>query len=92
MEFNYVIRSYLFNFYLFSSSLATTPSLDCDSESTNNERRNSSGSLLSPEVEAGGDTDGFYLLKKDSQRRTTLAKVLAHDGSKICDVWLQKVR
>lgn len=73
--------------------MASTPSLDCcDSDPTNSERRNSSGTLLSPEVETGGDTDGFYLLKKDSQRRSTLAKVLANDGGKICDVWLQKVR
>nr|CAI5821746.1 unnamed protein product [Callosobruchus analis] len=73
--------------------LASTPSLECESEQTHNtERRNSSGTLLSPEVDAGGETDGFYLLKKDSQRRTTLSKVLANDGAKICDVWMQKVR
>ncbi|KAG5875524.1 hypothetical protein JTB14_033890 [Gonioctena quinquepunctata] len=74
------------------NSLASTPSLDCETENANNERRNSSGTLLSPEVETGTETDGFYLLKKDSQRRTTLAKVLANDGTKICDVWMQKVR
>nr|CAH7714390.1 unnamed protein product [Callosobruchus chinensis] len=76
------------------ADLASTPSLECESEQTlhNTERRNSSGTLLSPEVDAGGETDGFYLLKKDSQRRTTLSKVLANDGAKICDVWMQKVR
>ncbi|XP_018562538.1 mitogen-activated protein kinase kinase kinase 15 isoform X2 [Anoplophora glabripennis] len=74
------------------NSLASTPSLDCDSEHGNTERRNSSGTLLSPEVDVTTETDGFYLLKKDSQRRTTLAKVLANDGTKICDVWMQKVR
>ncbi|CAH1173520.1 unnamed protein product [Phaedon cochleariae] len=76
------------------NSLASTPSLECESESATTERRNSSGTLLSPEVDSGigAETDGFYLLKKDSQRRTTLAKVLANDGTKICDVWLQKVR
>lgn len=57
-------------------SLASTPSLDCETDSPHTERRNSSGTLLSPEVDTTIETDGFYLLKKDSQRRTTLAKVL----------------
>lgn len=82
----------LHNLYYFVS-LATTPSLEtCDTESSHIERRNSGGTLLSPDVETQGEPDGFYLLKKDSQRRTTLAKVLANDGPKICEVWLQKVR
>lgn len=65
-------------------------------------RRGSSGVLLSPEVELTGsitkplgealESDGFYLLKKDSQRRTTLSKVLAHDEATICDIWLQKIK
>ncbi|XP_052870706.1 mitogen-activated protein kinase kinase kinase 15-like, partial [Anopheles cruzii] len=67
-------------------------------------RRSSTGVLLSPEVELttsttsksplGGEaneSDGFYLLKKDSQRRTTLDKVLYHDVTKICGVWLEKI-
>lgn len=67
-------------------------------------RRSSSGGLLSPEVELGenkkgpvtlsvaeGEHDGFYLLKKDSQRRTTLSRVLAQDGDKICGVWMKKI-
>lgn len=37
------------------------------------------------------ESDGFYMLKKDSQRRTTLSKVLAHDEQKICDVWMDKI-
>ncbi|XP_060523594.1 mitogen-activated protein kinase kinase kinase 15 isoform X2 [Cylas formicarius] len=76
------------------SDLASTPSLDCSDPSLEHgtERRNSSGTLLSPEADVGTENDGFYLLKKDSQRRTTLAKVLANDGNKICDLWMQKVR
>ncbi|RZB39511.1 mitogen-activated protein kinase kinase kinase 15 [Asbolus verrucosus] len=74
------------------SDLASTPSLDLEPCQDSAERRNSSGTLLSPEVDAGTETDGFYLLKKDSQRRTTLAKVLAQDGAKICEVWMHKIR
>lgn len=41
---------------------------------------------------AEAEHDGFYMLKKDSQRRTTLARVLAHDQSTLCKVWLSFVR
>uniref|UniRef100_A0A182MFC3 MAP3K HisK-N-like globin domain-containing protein n=1 Tax=Anopheles culicifacies TaxID=139723 RepID=A0A182MFC3_9DIPT len=67
-------------------------------------RRSSSGGLLSPEIDittgtasklplAGeaNESDGFYLLKKDSQRRQTLDKVLCHDVTKICELWLTKI-
>lgn len=37
------------------------------------------------------ESDGFYMLKKDSQRRTTLSKVLMHDEQKICEVWMEKI-
>lgn len=43
------------------------------------------GIELSPE-------DGFYTLKKDSQRRQTLTRVLSQDGKKICDVWLSSLK
>ncbi|XP_031328111.1 mitogen-activated protein kinase kinase kinase 15-like isoform X1 [Photinus pyralis] len=74
------------------NSLASTPSLDMDPDCDSQQRRGSTGTLLSPEVDVGIETDGFYLLKKDSQRRTTLAKVLAQDGAKICELWIQKIR
>jgi len=69
-----------------------------DGQNDNN-RRQSSGTLASPDIDMGtaGSTaeaehDGFYMLKKDSQRRNTLARVLAHDQSKLCKVWLSFVR
>ncbi|XP_017781301.1 PREDICTED: mitogen-activated protein kinase kinase kinase 15 isoform X2 [Nicrophorus vespilloides] len=73
------------------TSIASTPSLDLE-PSEDSHRRNSSGTLLSPEVDGNGESDGFYLLKKDSQRRTTLSKVLSQDSAKICDLWMQKIR
>merc|ERR1719208_438109 len=44
-------------------------------------RRDSSGVLQSPDVLDPAKEDGFYLLKKDSQRRATLGKILkdVHD-------------
>lgn len=49
-----------------------------------------SGTSSKPLGEAS-ETDGFYMLKKDSQRRTTLSKVLSQDEAKICDVWMDKI-
>jgi mitogen-activated protein kinase kinase kinase 5 len=34
----------------------------------------------------------FYLLKKDSQRRQTLTRLLSQEGKKICDVWLSSLQ
>lgn len=84
--------------------MASSPLTDCESDvdsvySLN--RRSSTGVLLSPDVDLTGtvskrlgeasESDGFYLLKKDSQRRATLSRVLAADETKICDVWMDKI-
>lgn len=77
------------------NSISTT---DTDSD-MNLTRRCSSGGLMSPEVEGGPkggggpptEQDGFYLLKKDSQRRMTLSRVLTQDQNNICQVWLQNI-
>jgi len=50
-------------------------------------RRDSSGALQSPDVLDSPKEDGFYLLKKDSQRRETLVKVLRQDKVNICSTW-----
>jgi mitogen-activated protein kinase kinase kinase 5 len=73
-----------------------------DSEFASSFRRSSTGVLLSPEVDVisstsklptgeTSETDGFYLLKKDSQRRQTLSKVLSQDEKTICEVWMDKI-
>lgn len=81
--------------------MATTPSVDMGDGDFNLNRRSSSGVLLSPEVDVSStsktvpgetsESDGFYLLKKDSQRRQTLSKVLTQDEQKICAVWMEKI-
>ncbi|XP_075217555.1 apoptotic signal-regulating kinase 1 isoform X2 [Lycorma delicatula] len=76
----------------------TLPNSTCDSDQTLT-RRSSSGGLMSPEVDGGPrcppgaptEQDGFYLLKKDSQRRMTLSRVLSQDQSNICQVWLMNI-
>lgn len=86
--------------YSLASSPLTDGESDADSTFSLN-RRSSTGVLLSPEVDLTGtvskrlgeasESDGFYLLKKDSQRRATLSRVLSHDEAKICDVWMDKI-
>ncbi|XP_020288969.1 mitogen-activated protein kinase kinase kinase 15 isoform X1 [Pseudomyrmex gracilis] len=86
----------------FNSAIANTPSIETsesDTAGASITRRSSSGGLLSPEVELGGqpgqksgeEQEGFYLLKKDSQRRMTLTRVLNQDEAKICEVWMRGI-
>lgn len=37
------------------------------------------------------ESDRFYVLQKDSQRRKTLLEVLTQEEQKICTVWQQKI-
>ncbi|XP_032665647.1 mitogen-activated protein kinase kinase kinase 15 isoform X2 [Odontomachus brunneus] len=86
----------------FNSTIGNTPSIETsesDATGASITRRSSSGGLLSPEVELGGqpgqksgeEQEGFYLLKKDSQRRMTLTRVLNQDEAKICEVWMRGI-
>ncbi|XP_046837882.1 mitogen-activated protein kinase kinase kinase 15 isoform X1 [Vespa crabro] len=86
----------------FNSTIGNTPSIETsesDVTGASITRRSSSGGLLSPEVELGGQSghksgeeqEGFYLLKKDSQRRMTLTRVLSQDETKICEVWMRGI-
>jgi mitogen-activated protein kinase kinase kinase 5 len=57
-------------------------------------RRSSGSVLMSPPVEGTVGTvgeseqQGFYLLKKDSQRRATLVQVINDDAHSICELWM----
>ncbi|XP_008558932.1 mitogen-activated protein kinase kinase kinase 15 isoform X3 [Microplitis demolitor] len=85
----------------FNSTLGSTPSIDTSEEvGCSMTRRSSSGGLMSPEVEltgqpgqkgAGEEQEGFYLLKKDSQRRMTLTRVLSQDEATLCNVWMRNI-
>jgi len=44
-----------------------------------------------PVLGEAAEHDGFYLLKKDSQRRMTLSRVLSQDEHKICEVWMKNI-
>ncbi|XP_050346775.1 mitogen-activated protein kinase kinase kinase 15 isoform X2 [Nymphalis io] len=82
-------------------TMPNTPSTDdMDNNDTILNRRSSSGGLLSPEVDMTNvprssidiEHDGFYLLKKDSQRRLTLSRVLEQDSEKICSKWMLSIQ
>ncbi|XP_042878655.1 mitogen-activated protein kinase kinase kinase 15-like isoform X1 [Penaeus japonicus] len=81
--------------YLSSLSYTSSVMTGSDLDDALMTRRSSSSGLLSPDVESprtDGEQDGFYLLKKDSQRRTTLTKVLVHDQQKIVQIWFQRLQ
>ncbi|CAG5135719.1 unnamed protein product, partial [Candidula unifasciata] len=52
--------------------------------------------LLSPDIDAHDPSfsreGGFYLLRKDSERRQTLVHILDQDSQKICSSWLDLLR
>lgn len=84
-------------------SSITTPSVDVNESLFNSSfRRSSTGVLLSPEVDVSStskiapgeisESDGIWILKKDSQRRQTLFKVLSEDEKKICDIWMEIIQ
>ncbi|CAH4029348.1 unnamed protein product [Pieris brassicae] len=84
-----------------SSTMPNTPSTEeMENADTILNRRSSSGGLLSPEVDMPNvprssidiEHDGFYLLKKDSQRRLTLSRVLEQDCEKICSKWMLSIQ
>ncbi|XP_067125042.1 mitogen-activated protein kinase kinase kinase 15 isoform X2 [Centruroides vittatus] len=60
----------------------------------NGSMRRSSSGMLSPPVDGPQteqDQGGFYMLKKDSQRRITLIKVLTDHVERICDIWMKSL-
>merc|ERR1711971_1117806 len=55
-------------------------------------RRVSNGEIQSPDVLDPEKGDGFYVLKKDSQRRLTLVKIMKDDKKNLCSNWLALLR
>ncbi|GIZ01938.1 hypothetical protein CEXT_738141 [Caerostris extrusa] len=66
-----------------------TPNFSFSTDSSEN-RRSSTG-LLSPPIDSpliDQEQGNFYLLKKDSQRRSTICKVILENAETICDLWM----
>nr|XP_037281029.1 mitogen-activated protein kinase kinase kinase 15-like isoform X1 [Rhipicephalus microplus] len=86
-----------------SSAAATSPTdaiprspstFSFGSETSEGGMRRCSSGLLSPPVDGSSvdqESGGFYLLKKDSQRRQTILRVLEENGGTICDIWMNKL-
>jgi len=70
-----------------SNDSILTPTENLDNPLGAVARRDSQGVLQSPDVLDPAKEDGFYLLKKDSQRRATLGKILKDDKHRICREW-----
>jgi mitogen-activated protein kinase kinase kinase 5 len=70
-----------------SNDSILTPTENLDNPLGAHARRDSQGVLQSPDVLDPAKEDGFYLLKKDSQRRATLGKILKDDKHRICKEW-----
>nr|XP_050027260.2 mitogen-activated protein kinase kinase kinase 15-like isoform X3 [Dermacentor andersoni] len=78
--------------FLLSSATATSPT---DAIPRSPSTFSFGSGLLSPPVDGSSvdqESGGFYLLKKDSQRRQTILRVLEEDGSTICDIWMNKLQ
>ncbi|XP_064489363.1 mitogen-activated protein kinase kinase kinase 15-like isoform X7 [Ornithodoros turicata] len=92
------------SFLLSATVAATSPSdaiprspstFSFSSETSETGMRRCSSGLLSPPVESPGtdqEQGGFYLLKKDSQRRQTIVRVLEEDADQILDIWSGKLQ
>ncbi|XP_077488625.1 apoptotic signal-regulating kinase 1 isoform X3 [Amblyomma americanum] len=77
--------------FLLSSAPATSPT---DAIPRSPSTFSFGSGLLSPPVDGSSvdqESGGFYLLKKDSQRRQTILRVLEEDGGTICDIWMNKL-
>ncbi|XP_035233225.1 mitogen-activated protein kinase kinase kinase 15-like isoform X1 [Stegodyphus dumicola] len=61
------------------------------STDSSDSRRSSTG-LLSPPIDSPQieqEQGNFYLLKKDSQRRAIIVKILSENAEQICEIWME---